>query len=174
MEESQISTRQVSLRYGLIAGLAAIAFFVLMDLLGQSGNQPLQYVQYLILAIIIFFAHKYFKDEGDGYLKFGQGLGIGVLISLISSVVSSIFFYIYVTFINTDYLSYMRDLQIEEMEKQGMSDAQIDQALGFMDNIMNPPVLMVISIISTVFFGLIISLIIAAITQKKKPENEVG
>jgi len=61
MEENQTSTSKVSIKYGIISGLAGIAFFVLVDMLGFSGNQSIQYLGYLVMAGIIYLAHKAYK-----------------------------------------------------------------------------------------------------------------
>lgn len=174
MEENQTSTTKVSIKYGIISGLAGIAFFVLVDMLGFSGNQSINYLGYLILAAIIYLAHKAYKEEGDGYMNYGQGLGIGVLVSLVSSILSSAFFYFYVTFINTDYMTMIMDMQRAKMEESGMADAQIDQAMEMTEKFMTPGMMLIFAIVGTVFFGLILSLIVSAITQRKRPEQLVS
>lgn len=171
MEENQVTTGKISIRYGLISGLIAIAFMVVVDLAGLTGNTTFQYLWYLILAGIIYMAHKSFKDEGDGFMNYGQGLGIGALLSLISSIISSVFFYIYVSFINTEYMTVIMDMQRAKLEEQGMADAQIEQAMEMTAKFMSPVMMVVFGIVGTVFFGVIISLIVSAITQKKRPEN---
>lgn len=173
MEENQVSTGKISIRYGLISGLLAIAFMVIVDLAGLTGNSTFQYLWYLILAGIIFLAHKSYKEEGDGFMNYGQGIGIGVLLSLISSVLSSVFFYIYVSFINTEYMNALLDVQRAKMEEQGMAEAQIEQAMEMTQKFMSPVMMIVFGIIGTVFFGLILSLVVSAITQKKRPENQI-
>jgi hypothetical protein len=171
MEENQVSIGKISIRYGLISGLLAIAFMVVVDLAGMTGNSTVQYLWYLVLAGIIFMAHKSYKEEGDGFMNYGQGIGIGALLSLISSIISSVFFYIYVSFINTEYMTTIMDIQRAKMEEQGMADAQIEQAMEMTAKFMSPVMMVVFGIIATVFFGVIISLIVSAITQKKRPEN---
>ena len=173
MEENEVSSKQISIKYGLISGLIGVAFFVVINLLGQGMNQSLSYVGFLILAVIVYLAHKAFKDEGDGYLNYGQGLGIGTLISLVSSVVSGIFMFIYVSYINTGYIQQLMDKTREDMENQGQSDEIIDQSMEFMSMIFSPIALPIMGIVSTVFMGFIISLIVSAITQNKRPETEL-
>jgi uncharacterized membrane protein YhfC len=173
MEENSVSVKQVSIRYGLISGLAAIVFFVVINLLGQGMNRSLSYVGFLITATIIFLAHKAFKEEGDGYMNYGQGLGIGTLVALISGVISSVFTYIYVSYINTGYIQQLLDFTREQMEDQGQPDAQIEQAMGFMEKLFSPGLMTIIGLVSAVFIGFIISLIVSAITQNKRPEAEL-
>ncbi len=174
MEENQTTVGKISIKFGLISGLLGIAFFVLLDVMGQSGNQSLSYIGYAILAAIIFFAHKAFKDEGDGFMNYGQGLGIGTLLSLVSSILSSVFFYIYVTFVSSDYITTIMDKQREKLEESGMADAQIEQAMEMTEKFMTPGMMLIFAVVGTVFFGLILSLVISAITQKKRPEQLIS
>ena len=173
MEEENITVKQVSIKYGLISGLIGITFFVVQNLLGQGMNQSLSYVGFLILGVIIYLAHKAFKDEGDSYMSYGQGLGIGTLLSLVSSIISAIFMFIYLSYINTGYIQQALDFQRRNMEDQGLGDAQIDQAMSITEKIMTPVVMPIMGIVMTVFLGFLISLIISAITQNKQPENDL-
>ena len=173
MEENKITVGQVSVKYGLFSGVAGVGYFILLNLMEQGMNQVLGYIGYIILAAFVFIAHKTFKDDGDGYMNYGQGLGIGTLISLIHGALGGIFFYVYVSFINKGYMQLIFDKQREGMEEQGMDDAQIEQALEMTSKFMSPGLMVVFSILGTVFFGFIISLIVSAITQNKRPETDL-
>src|SRR5438128_1097637 len=100
MEESSapsVSTRSVGMRYGLIMAIISIAYFLILNALGVDISQgPGSWGRLVYCAILIFLAHKYFKDNGSGFMSFGEGFGISFWMALIASVVSSIFTYIYV------------------------------------------------------------------------------
>jgi len=60
-----------------------------------------------------------------------------------------------------------------KMEAGGnMSDAQIDQAVSLAGKFSTGPIAFVIVIVSSVMMGLLLSLVIAAITKNPKPEFE--
>lgn len=176
MEESQetkdVSLRSVAIKYGLIAGLVGIIFFVVIDFAGQSGNQSLSWIGLIFTAVIMFLAHKEFIRDGDGYMNYGQGLGLGTLMSLISSVLSSIFTFVYIKFVNPAFLENTKAAQIAAMEERGMSDAEIEQALKMSESFSGPTAILIFGIIMGVFFGFIISLVVSAITKKTRPEFE--
>lgn len=177
MEETQeetkdVSLKDVALKYGVINALLGIIFFVLVDFAGLVGNQVLGYLPILITAVVMYFAHKEFVRDGDGFMNYGQGLGLGTLMSLISAVLSSIFSFVYVKYVNTNYISNLLDIQRKGMEEQGMSEAQVDQAMSFTEKMMSPVGLLIIGILAGVFFGFIVSLIVSAITKKSRPEFE--
>lgn len=173
MEETKdVSVRSVSIKYGVISGLIGIILFIVTDFAGLAGNQALQWVGVPILAAIVFLAHKEFVRDGDGFMSYGQGLGIGTLLSLVSSVLSSVFTFIYTSYVNPAFIEAIREKAEMDMEEQGMSDAQIEQAMQFTESFTSPMALMIFGIIGGVFFGFLISLIVAAITKVSRPEFE--
>jgi len=173
--EEKVSISQSGLRYGVILGLV----FIVMGMIFQFLNLDIETLQivgninYVFLAIGITFAHKAFKNGGDGFLTIGQGLGIGTLISLIAGAMSGIFTYIYLKFIDDSMLTRIRDLQIEKMEEQSFDDETIETAMAMTDKFMNAEMMPVWSIIGMLFFGFIISLIISLFTKKSNPTLEI-
>ena len=173
MEETKdVSLKGVALKYGVINALIGIIFFVLIDFAGLNDNSWLQWVGALITAAVMYFAHKEFISGGDGYMNYSQGLGLGTLMVLVSSVISSVFTFIYVQYINPAYIDNIKDIQRAGMEEQGMSDAQIEQAMEISGNFMTPTAFLIIGIVVGVFIGFVIALIVSAITKKSRPEFE--
>lgn len=169
-EQAQVTTKSVGIKYGLIAALISIILFILIDFLGMVGQSWTQWVGILITAVIIFLAHKEFKSEGDDFMSYGQGVGIGVWIGLISSVLGSVFTYIYVKFINPGYMDFIREQQIMGMEERGMSDAEIEQAMKMAESFSGPEAILIFGIIFGFIFTLIAALIVSAVTKNSRPE----
>ena len=103
-------------------------------------------------------------------MSYGQGLGIGTLTMVISSVISSAFFFIYVSFVSTSFIDTIKENQIMSMQEQGMSDAEIDQAMGFSEFFMSPVAMTLIGLITAIFIGFIISLLVTIFTKNPDPE----
>ena len=174
MEEiSQPSTRGIGFKYGLILGLISIVLFIVFDFAGVSTSSWARYIGIVPTAILIFMAHKAFKDEGDGYMRFGQGMGVGFWLSALSSAVSSVFAMLYVMFINPNMMDAAKQEQIQKMEEQGMTDAQIDQAMGFAEVFMSPVAMLIFGLIGGILIGVIISLIVSAFTKNDNPQEFV-
>ncbi|MEQ9229878.1 MAG: DUF4199 domain-containing protein [Cyclobacteriaceae bacterium] len=171
MEEKTVSSGKISVNYGLVAALGAIAFTMVVDIAGMMGNQAIQYLWYVILIVIVVLAHREFKNKGDGYMNYGQGLGIAVLISLISSVISSIFFYFYITAINKNFIANMLRIQKEKLVEGGMYGAELDKTMEATESFMSPVIMTLFGLIGGFVISVIVCLIVTAITQKKRPEN---
>lgn len=169
----KISVKQVSVKYGLILAMISIIFFLITVFAGLVGNQAVQYLGMIPTIILIVLAHKEFKQEGDGFMSYGQGLGIGTLTVTISSIVYTIFFYVYIKFIDSSFMEIMKDKQLEDMQAQGMSEEQIDQAMSMTSGFMTPEIISVFAILVAVFFGFILSLIISAFTKNSNPDLDM-
>lgn len=171
--EDKVTVSQIGLRYGLIVGLVFVVFGLILQIAGLVANNWVNSISYIFLIVGIVMAHNAFKEGGDGFMSIGQGLGIGTLISLISSVLSSIFTYIYVKAIDDSMLTIIKDKQIEQMEAQGMDDAQIEQAMEFASMFTSAEAIVIMAVIAITFIGFILSLIISLFTKKANPALEV-
>jgi len=176
MEENQsaptVTTRSVGMRYGIIMGVVSIAYFIILNMLGVDMTQgPGSWGRYVYCAILIFLAQKYYKENGDGFMAYGQGIGISFWMGLISVAISSVFTYIYVKFIDTSFIQQMLDRTRESMEEKGnLSDEQIDQAMTMTSKFMTPELILVFGIVFGIIGTIVIGLIVTIFTQKKNPE----
>jgi len=172
--EQQVTTRGVGMQYGVIVGIIMIIYGTLLQVSGLALEyQSLSYINYIFLAVVIYLAHKKFKEDGDGFMSYGQGLGIGFWMSLIGGVISMVFSYIYMSFIDSTIMEQAMDKARYDMEEKGMSDAQIDQAMSITEKFMTPEMIFVMGIVGMLIFGFILSLIVSAITKKTDPQLEV-
>ncbi|HCW06852.1 MAG TPA: DUF4199 domain-containing protein [Cytophagales bacterium] len=175
MEETAkptVTTRSVGIRYGLFMGVISIAYFLILNLLGVDMTQGIgRWASLIFNVAIIFLAHKYFKDNGDGFMSFGQGFGIGFWIALISSAISSVFTYVYIKFIDASFIQQVMDKTRESMEEKGnLSDEQIDQAMQMTAKFMTPESMLIFGLIGGLVILCIVSLIVTIFTQKKNPD----
>lgn len=166
------STRTVGIRYGTIAGVIGIIIFILLNVSGVDITKPYWgWIGYVITGVILFMAHSYYKSNGDGYMNYGQGIGIAFWQGLIGGAISHIFSYIYVKFIDMSFIEAIKEAQITAMEEQGMSEEQIEQAAKFSEMFMNPEVMMSMGFVFSILSAVIIGLILTIFTQKARPET---
>jgi hypothetical protein len=164
--------RPVALRYGLLTGLVSVIYSLILFIAELSENTAFSSLTYVFLIVGIVLAHKHFKKENGDYLSYGQGLGLGSLLSMVVGLMSGIFMYIYIKFIDSSLLENIRDKQLAELEKRNMSEEQIEQAMSITDKMMGPEMMVVFVIVGTLFAGFLLSLIISAITKHTRPEYE--
>jgi hypothetical protein len=107
------------------------------------------------------------RDEQlGGLIEYGRAAGLGMKVGLVTGSLGAILQVIYTKVINPSYTETMLDATREQMEKQGLSDEQIDQAITYSEMFMGPIPTMILFILVALFFTLIISLIAAAVLKK--------
>ena len=173
-ETSEASVKGVSIKWGLINALIGIGMFVVFDFMELPTDSPIRYISLLVVTILIVLAHKEFKEQGDGYMSYGQGFGIGAFFSLISSLITGVFTFLYVKYISPEYIQRALDEALVKMESMGRSDAEIEQGMKIAEMFSSPTAILIMGIVGGVFIGVVLSLIVSAITQKKRPENLVA
>lgn len=172
--EEKVTTRAAGIRYGLISGLISIAYFVILTMADISMTEGIgRWASLLISVVIIYLAHKYYKENGDGFMSIGQGTGIGFWLALVSAAISSVFTYVYMKFIDNSMIQQILDKQREAMEERGMDDAQIDQAMSMTEKFMTPEIILGTGLFFGVVIIVIVALLISLITQKKNPEEAI-
>ncbi len=175
MEEQheQVTVKQVAIKWGLILGIISIVLFLTLYFGGLIANTWAGWIGPVFSAVIIFLAHKEFKEQGNGFMSYGQGLGIGTVLAAVSAAISSAFTYVYVKFINADYLQEIQDTMRVKLEEDGMNDDQIDATMGMMETFSTPEMTLIFGLLGGIFIGFIISLIVSAITKNNDPSLEV-
>jgi hypothetical protein len=169
-ETTALSTRQVGLRYGLILGLISVAYFMVLVLSGvNTADSWVRWSGFIFNAALVVLGQIYFRQNGDGYMSFGQGMGIAFWVALISSVISSGFTVLYLTVIDPEFAQMIQDMQMEAMAEQGLSDEQIEQGMKMAAKFTTPPWLFIFGMLGGVFSTMLVSLIATFFTRKENP-----
>jgi len=100
-------------------------------------------------------------------INFGEALGAGVIIFLYYSIIMAVFTYILFKFIDPGLVDKSLALAEEMMEKRGLPQSAIDTGMAMQKKIMVPGFMAFTSIFGNMLFGLIFSLIDAAIVRKE-------
>jgi len=173
MKSGKIS---IAVTCGLIAGLVLILLTTILYLggvdsfLGYGG-----WLGYLILIGAAVVAPVMEKKAQNGFLEFREALKGAFLVFVIALALQSLFTWILMNFIDTGFRSALEKAILDKTEKfmQGLKidqdtiDKTLDQQRG-KNQYALPKILMGLCVTYVVFF--LISLLIAAIVKKKKPE----
>jgi len=170
--EEQLTTKQVGMKYGLYMAVISIIYGLLLQILGVAGNQALGYVGFIFFIVLLVLAHNEFKKANGGFMSYGEGFGISAYITVISVVLSTIFTYIYLKFVDDSMLTMIREKTEDTLLEKGMSDAQIEQALEVSGKFQTPEMILVFGIVGGIIMYLIVALIVGAITKKPNPDLE--
>jgi hypothetical protein len=171
--QTQPSTWSVGVKGGIYTGLIFVIYSLLTFITEWEGFQEANTLFSLISLIIgIWLTHKAFKDQGNGYMSYAQGLGLGTILGLVAGAINGLVSLLYLSFIDTAYMERQTEKVIIQLEEQGLSDAQIDQTMQFMEYTMNPVSVFFMSILLSVIFAFLVSLIVSAFTKNSGPTLE--
>ncbi|GAB3196051.1 tetrahydromethanopterin S-methyltransferase subunit E [Pontibacter aydingkolensis] len=118
MASENISYINISIKYGVLVGIAHIVYFILMGVFGLQHIIELSFISAVFLIVGIVKAIANFKRLKGGEISYFQGLGIGVITGLVSSIVLAVFLVIYISLIDA---SYLQNLQASALFPDGLS-----------------------------------------------------
>jgi hypothetical protein len=173
MEKKNTSVFYNGLVWGAILGFAGVIYSVLLYMLDQTANQALGYVSILISLVLLVLGMKSYRNSVlDGVMPFGKAFGFGMVVIAVSALIGTIYQYIMVTVIDPDIMIKMMEAAEEKMISKGIPDEALEQAMNITKKFMQPGLMAAIGLATSLFFGTIMSLIVAAI-MKKEDENAV-
>ena len=179
--ETQTQTQPVTpLAVGIRYGLLLAVTWVLVDFLVRIAN--FSFITFGIaasLGVIIVSvvwvarAHKAFKEANGGLMRFGQGMVIALVMLLISGLVSGVFSYVYLHFIDPDFVERMKTGMVEFMERNNVPDEQIEKSTARMDDMkVDLGRSLLAGLGNGVVLGLIVGAVVTAFTKRNPPEFE--
>jgi len=174
MENQQKPTNKTALYYGVILGIVLILANVIVYASGMIYEQDWKTGSIGLIGMIavLFIGIKKFKEINEGYLTVGQAIKTGLGIAVIGGIISIIYTFIFMNYIEPDFIANTLAGVEEKMIEQNpnLTDEQIEQALGFSEKFMSPSIMSAMALFMTLFFGLIFSLISGLILKKNKDQ----
>lgn len=172
MEEQQPKTGKFALNYGLILGVVSIVFSIMLYTQGMhyEMSTPIMIISILLTLVVILLGVMAFKKANGGYLTLGEALKVAVGIALISTILSLVYQFVLINFIEPDFMDKAMEMaKVKAMadnpnitEEQWQQGAEMQKKLGWL----RYP----IGLIMGCLIGLVIGLITGLILKKSKPE----
>lgn len=173
MTERTPSIWPIALKYGALTGVLFILYTLFTYISGNFGNFVINLLLSLAIATVgIVLAMREYKQQNFGYMTYGKGLGIGIVVMVIASIISGIFSYIYIAFIDPSIVDKMIEASIAQMAGFGLDEEMLDEQRDQMAEGFTPLKQLINAVVGGLFSGLILSLIISAIMKHNRPEFE--
>jgi hypothetical protein len=161
----------IGIRFGLLIALAGVLVDFLTRIIGLS---VLVYSAVagglsLVVAIVgIVLAHKAFKKANAGSMTYVQGVVIALLMLLISGIFTALFNYLYVNYIDAEFVTRMKEEMTAFMERNNVPDDQIAKSTAKFDE-MSPSfgMALVNGLKNGLIAGTLLGVIISAFTKRK-------
>ncbi len=163
----------IALKYGIITGLASGVLSILLFISGAFETVWIGIVLALAISVAgIVLAHREYKSANHGFMSYGRGLVIGTVLSVIAGLISGLISFAYIQFVDPGVLDRMKEMQMAMMEKFGMPEDKMEEAVAKLDEQFTPLKQLTSGLSSGLIGGFILSLIVTAITKRNKPEFE--
>jgi hypothetical protein len=167
--EEKVSPWKSNLTNGLILGMVAVVYSLLMYFLDLSLNKAQGYIFMLIEVVILYFLLKTYRDNFlHGQITYGQSVGAGVIIFFYAAIITAIFTYILFAFIDTGLIAKQMAITEQEMRAKGnLTEAQLETAMSFSGKFMKPGIMAFSGIFFSMIFGTIVSLIVSIFVKRE-------
>ncbi|MBO0799519.1 MAG: DUF4199 domain-containing protein [Blastocatellia bacterium] len=174
--------RKVTIIFGLIAGITVSVFsFVTMTMcrngiIGLDKSDFIGYGAMIIALSMIFFGIKSYRDNQlNGVIGFGKGVQVGLLITLVASLIYAFagdIFYRIDPEGNAALMDKYSDYHINKIKAEGAQPAKIEQKVKEMSDLKemakNPVIRFGISLAIILPVGIVITLFSAAILRRRE------
>jgi hypothetical protein len=166
--ENNVNVWKVNLTNGLILGLTGIVYSLIMYFLDLSLNKTQGYVFLVIVAVLLFFLLKAYRDNFmHGQITFGQSVGAGVVIYLYYAIIMAVFSYVLYSVIDTGLIGKQLALTEEILQKKGLPQEAIDASMRIQKKVMKPGIMAPLSIFFNMLYGVVISLLVSIFVRKE-------
>ena len=173
--------RKVVLIFGLLAGVIVSIFMVFIVKLCENGTLSLDnsdivgYGSMVIALSMIFFGIKSYRDNHQsGAIKFGKGMQVGLLITLVASLLYAAAGEAYYQIDPESQAAIMdkyADHHLQKMKANGASTNEVDQKIKAMADLKemhkNPVIRFGMALAILLPVGVVITLISAAVLKRR-------
>ena len=169
-----MDTRKFAMHYGAYLGLGLIVISFAVYFLGleeQRSMIPSLLNNFLIIGAITYSIIMYRDNFNNGLVSYSESLKIGTSVVFFASVLLAFYTYIFVTFINPEYLENIIKIAEQEILNSDpeISDEDLDLALSMTQKMLQPQWMATLSVLGGTFMGFFYSLIISFFVKKEDP-----
>lgn len=176
VDPASVSPWPIAIRYGLIGGLIYCIYTLIGNILGLMTGEfgliafSLAGLPIIAIAIILIVLSVKFHRDNDlgGYINIGRVVMIGLVVTFISMLISSVFNYVYMNFIDLGYVD-MVVANMEELMSGFIPEEELEESLIDIRKSFEISGLIKTTLIMTGAFGLVVAGIVGLIMKKDPP-----
>lgn len=171
MKNSDISISKHILKYGLFLGLTLViingVLYYTDNLIEKDFIFSIFITGIIITGIVIGITS--FKKNNQGYLSLKQAFKIGIGVSVISALISIIWFILLFKVIDPDFVNQIEANYLKKLAQQSseFTQAQIDRRKDMAVKSTSPLAILII-FFERLFYGIVTSLVTGLIVKKKR------
>lgn len=171
--------KRIILTFGLIAGaIVSAMMFITMPMYDQGilnfdNGEIVGYTTMVIALSMIFFGIKSYRDNHlNGSITFGKAFKVGILITLIASLIYVISWEICYHTVASNFTEKYSAHYLEKEKEKASTDAEYQEAVAYMDEFKEqykkPLIRLGFTFVEIFPVGLIVTLISALLLKRKQ------
>ncbi|QTE23639.1 DUF4199 domain-containing protein [Polaribacter cellanae] len=171
--ENQASSKSIILNYGLTLGIISVVINLIVYAMGMhlDPHWSVALISGILFIVFIIFGIKKFKETNGGFMSWGQGVKVGVGVAIIAALIGVIYNYIFMNFIEPEFMNQVMEVQNQKLMDQGMTQEQIENANEMGKAFRGPGMMAAMGIIGSAIGGFVVAAIAAAIMKKSEEET---
>ena len=140
--ENSTNSKSLIINYGIYLGIATVLISLITYALGThlDPHWSISLVSGILFIGLIVFGIKKYKETNEGFLTWGQGVKIGVGIAIVAALIGTIYNYLFMNFIEPDFLNQVMEVSNQKLLDQGQTEEQVE-AINKMSEAFNSPLL---------------------------------
>ncbi len=121
--------------------------------------------------MIYYYGIKTYKENNGNYLSIKESIKVGLAMAVVGGLIGAVYAYLHYSFIQPEFIDAIREEAYNDMTSSNpnMRSEQLESATKMMNIFTSVFFLSTMTLIASMFFGLIISLITGAIMKKDNP-----
>lgn len=168
MENKESSLYVFAGKYGVLGAIVSIVITLLFFMLNMQDSVWLNIVYAILVVVIILWGQYEYGKTQTSSAGYGRMVGLGVLIVLYYAILTGVYGFIHLGYIDTEMMSRGLAAAEEAMLLQGLPDEQIRIALEYQAKFTSPLVASLFGAVGSMAIGTIISLITSIMMKKNQ------
>ena len=175
IDSNTVSLRPTGTKWGLILGLVGAVLALIfnltgmMDYSGTKSNIIPNIISYGAMIAIIYQAIKIHRDEElGGYITLGRCVGLGAWMGMISGVITAVFMFILMKFIQPDFANQIMEGAMNNAEAKGQDPDKVKQGMEMVGWMFSPGFFAIAGFLGSILMCVIFSLILGLIMRKEQ------
>jgi len=172
METQEVSIKKIAYTYGIYLALISIIVLVIMYVLNLEKSWTLSIISTVLSILLLVYGIKTYKKENQNFISIKDAIKVGLAIAAIAGVISAIYTYIHYSYIYPEFIEIVREQALLEAtdSNPNMDKETLETTVKMMNMFTSPFMMATFSLIGSLFFGFIISLITGAVVKNERPE----
>lgn len=175
--------KKTALRFGLygiylLFAFCLVRYFINPHPTNFDDQETIGWIGILLSVVFVFFGIKYYRDkENGGILRFGEGMKLGLLITIFPALLFAVYSVLYSEVLDPGFMDNYYAWQVEKV-KSSVPAAELEQQLKEMqqqkDMFASPLVQFLAMFLSVFVVGLIVTVISTLVLKRKNSQAAIA